>query len=89
MLLKKWNWLTQAYEDKVVPSDWNCKAFSTDMDEIIDCPHCGKRLTVGESYTSMELHTDKGFGYSICADCYEKEWQRRIKAANAMNDEWD
>lgn len=26
-----------------VPDDWNVKSYSDDMDEIVNCPHCGKK----------------------------------------------
>ncbi len=77
MILQKWNWSKHTYEDYEVPNNWVCKCYSDDMNEIVNCPHCGEQITFGESYTSMEIHTDLGFGYAVCGDCYDKEWNRR------------
>lgn len=75
--IKKWNYETHKYDDYEVPDEWNCKTFSFDMDEIINCPHCGKKIKIGDSYTSLELHNDFGFGYAVCDECYKKEWDKR------------
>ena len=77
MILQKWDWNRHAYEDLEVPKDWICKCYSDDMDEVVNCPHCGKKIKFGESLTSMEIHTELGFGYAVCEDCYDKEWDRR------------
>ena len=70
MILRKWNYSKHDYEPYEVPDDWNVKAYSGDMSEIVNCPHCGKRVQVGETYASREIHNDVGFGYSVCRDCY-------------------
>ena len=78
MILQKWNWDKREYEDYEVPKDWVCKCYSDDMSEIVNCPHCGKQIRFGDCYTSMEIHTKSGFGYSVCENCYENEWKRRM-----------
>lgn len=77
MLLNKWNYQTHSYDQVQIPNDWNCKTYSDDMDEIINCPHCGKQIKFGDGYTSLEFHTGMGFGYAVCEECYNKEWERR------------
>lgn len=77
MLLNKWNYQTHSYDPMQIPNDWNCKTYSDDMDEIINCPHCGKQIKFGDGYTSLEIHTHIGFGYIVCEECYNKEWERR------------
>lgn len=78
MILKKWNYKTHKYDDFKVPDEWNCKNYTNDMEEIINCPHCGKKTPFGECYTSLEIHTPYfGFGYGVCKECYQKEWERR------------
>ena len=59
-----------------VPDDWNVKSYSDDMDEIVNCPHCGKEVTFGSCYTSKEIHTPHGFGYAVCEKCYDMERTR-------------
>ncbi len=76
MLLKKWNWKTREYDPYEIPDDWNVKTYSHDMDEIVNCPHCGRKVEFGDTYTSREIHTEHGFGYSVCGDCYAREWER-------------
>ena len=73
--MRKWNFNTREYEPYSVPTDWNCKTYSVDMDEIVNCPHCGRQVTFGECYTSRQIHTKHGFGYAVCEECYEKEWR--------------
>lgn len=81
MILRKWNYDTHKYDDYEIPKDWNVKTYSDDMDEIVNCPHCGKQIKFGDGYTSMEIHTSVGFGYCVCHECYyDKEWVRRRNA---------
>ena len=81
MRLNKWNYDIHDYEPYEVPDDWNCKTYSADMEEVVNCPQCGKKILFGYGYTSMEIHTTFGMGYSVCEQCYEKEWNRRKKAS--------
>ena len=70
MMLQKWNYQTRQYDPYEVPDDWNVKTYSVDMDEIINCAHCGAQITFGSSYTSHEIHTEHGMGYCVCHVCY-------------------
>lgn len=78
--MQKWNFNTREYEPYSVPADWNCKTYSVDMDEIVNCPHCGRQVTFGECYTSRQIHTEHGFGYAVCEGCYEDEWKAERNA---------
>ena len=68
--LNRWNYETQEYDPYGVPDDWNVKSYSDDMDEIVNCPHCGKEVTFGSCYT-------------VCENCYniereiEKRWRNK------------
>ena len=79
-VLRKWNYESRTYDEYYVPYEWNIKLLTNDMDEIINCPHCGKEFPYGESYTSKEIHNKVGFGYPVCSDCYEEEWERKRKS---------
>lgn len=79
MKINKWNYKLHDYEEVEIPEDWKCVTYSPDMEEIINCPHCGKEIKVGDSYTSMEFHTEFGFGFCVCEDCYELEMKRRME----------
>lgn len=79
MILQKWNYKKHDYEDYKVPNNWNVKTYSSNMKEKINCAQCGKKVEFGNCYTSLEVHTNIGFGYGVCRRCYEKEWRRREK----------
>ena len=79
MLLQKWNYEKHKYEPYEVSNECNCKLYTEDMNELINCPHCGKQLKYGDTYTSMEIHNKMGFGYGVCEKCYNNEWIRRRK----------
>lgn len=78
-LLRKWNGNKKEYEDYKIPGNWNVKTYCADMDEIVNCAQCGKELKYGNTYTSMEVHTEMGFGYGVCDTCYRFELKRRFK----------
>ena len=77
MQLQKWNYTKHIYEPYTVNDNWNCKTYSEDMNELINCPHCGKQLKIGDTYASLEIHTEHGLGYGVCEKCYKKELLRR------------
>lgn len=79
VILNKWNVLTKEYEPLRIPNNWKCKTYSNDMEELVNCPQCGKKIRFGDCYTSLEVHTNFGMGYAVCEDCYNKEWERRNK----------
>ena len=83
ILAQKWDFSSRAYQPYEIPSDWTCVLDVDDMDTIINCASCGKKLLFGNGYTSRCIHNGCGFGYSVCADCYTNE----IKAEKAADKE--
>lgn len=81
MILNKWNFKTRKYEPYEVPDNYNVKTFSMDMEEIVNCPHCGREIKFGDGYTSRQIHTKHGMGFAVCADCYEKEFRAEQAAS--------
>lgn len=77
MKINRWNYKTHKYDECKIPEDWNCRTYCNNMDEIVNCPHCGKKKMFGDCYTSLEFHTDMGMGYAVCEECYQLEWERR------------
>lgn len=75
--LYKWDYETHSYHQYGVPADWKISTYCADMSQIVNCAGCGKELSFAFTYTSFELHTKTGFGYGICKECNEKEWERR------------
>ena len=85
-ILHKWDYDLHKYLLKEVPMDWNCKTYSADMEEIINCPHCGCELKIGDSFTSLEFHEQCcGFGYAVCQKCYGEEWLRKKEYKDKEN----
>lgn len=80
MILEKWNYDKHKYEPYNVPDEWNVKTYSDNMNEIVNCPHCGKEVIFGDTYTSHEIHTKIGLGYLVCEECYEKENEKWLEA---------
>ena len=79
MILRRWNYLTHQYEPYKVPDDWYVTAYETDMETEVNCACCGKQMTHGDAYCSMEIHTQLGFGYDVCEGCYVEEKKRRLE----------
>lgn len=75
--LKKWNVKSKEYEDYEVPDNWKVATYSNLMKERVNCCQCGKEITFGESYTSLEVHTEIGFGHAVCEQCYREEHKRK------------
>jgi hypothetical protein len=76
MILERWNPKTREYEPYEVPDDRRIWCTGTIMDRMIDCASCGRELPVEKAFTSIEIHTPIGFGYSVCEECYEGERRR-------------
>ena len=78
MILNRWNYEEHRYNKVNLPNFWNCKIYCKDLNEIVNCPHCGNEIKFGDSYTSLEFHTEVlGMGYAVCERCYKEEWKRR------------
>lgn len=74
MSLQRWDFEKRGYEPYSVPDDWNISVYCADMNTVINCAECGRKMTYGEGYTSRRIHTKMGFGYCVCEECYRKEW---------------
>lgn len=79
MKLNKYNWKIKEYEEFEVPDTWNVKLVSYSMSETINCPHCGIEFKYGNGYTSREIHTEMGMGFSVCESCHKKEYEREFR----------
>lgn len=77
MKARKWNPKTREYHDYKLPE--GACLYSDDMDKEIACAQCGQKMIFGDGYTSKQIHTEHGFGYSVCGQCYEKEWREAIE----------
>lgn len=43
-----------------------------------------KKIKFEDTYTSNEIHTDLGFGFVVCEDCYKEELKRRKDYENII-----
>ena len=77
MNAKKWNTKTKEYEDYKLPD--GAISYTDDLDSVISCAACGKAVTAGDTYTSLEIHTDHGFGFLVCGECYNEELKRKFE----------
>lgn len=73
----KWNYNTKKYDEYELPE--KARTYSDDLNLECQCASCGKPMIFGDGYTSLEIHTNMGFGYIVCADCYEQEFNRKYK----------
>lgn len=73
MKVKKWNYKTRKYYDYNLPE--GACLYSDDMDKIVACARCGRKMHFGDGYTSRQIHARCGFGYAVCEKCNEKEWK--------------
>lgn len=78
-LIKKWDFLKHKYSTIVYDDTKNnYKSYGNDMDEIVECPNCHKKLRLGECYVSYQYQVPiVGFGFAVCGKCYEKEIELR------------
>jgi len=65
---------------KVIPytppvKDGNYTVYCDNMDDVINCAQCGKEITFGEGYSSIEIFSGP-WSHLVCDDCKEKEYER-------------
>lgn len=79
--------ISRKYRPYVLPEDkLKCSLLEERMDKVIACAGCGKPIKFGESFTSLEIHTESGFGFMVCPMCIDQETER-ARAAEAMRQE--
>lgn len=83
---RRWDYLDHCYYRVTKPANWKCSIYEVDLDTIVNCIECGKKIKFGDSFTSMEYHTEIGFGYAVCEHCYNKEWERRRSYERDLGD---
>ena len=82
---ERWDPYHGKYRPYVLPEDeLKCSLLEDRMDKVIACAGCGKPVKFGESFTSLEIHTETGF--SVCPNCHAGEIER-AKDAEAMRQE--
>jgi hypothetical protein len=75
-----WDPVEHQYHPEIVPEGMIVKTFSEDMDDVINCAHCHRRMAYGDGYCSHIYQAKHGFGYSVCGQCYQDEMQAELSA---------
>ncbi len=75
--MKKWNLEKRQYEPYIPPPGY-VTLYEGDMDQRCNCASCGKEITFGSGYTSLQIHNDFGLGYAVCESCYATELQEEL-----------
>ena len=73
----KWNPKLHKYEE--YNPKFPITMYSDNMELIVFCSQCGKKVKYGETFTSLEVHNNNGFGYAVCGECYNQEYKRKIE----------
>lgn len=76
-MIQKWDPSKRKYEPYQPPAD-NVSLYETDMDKVISCAGCGKQITFGEGYSSLQIHNAMGMGYSVCESCHDAELKKKL-----------
>ena len=85
-VIQKWDYPSHSYFSIPITSrePLNIKTYSEDMNEIVNCCQCLKKVKFEDTYTSNEIHTDLGFGFAVCEDCYKEEGERKRKYEDSI-----
>lgn len=84
---ERWDPYHGKYRLYVLPEDeLKCSLLEDRIDKVIACAGCGKPVAFGDAYTSLEIHTETGFGFSVCPNCHIEEIEH-AKDAEAMRQE--
>mgnify|MGYP000845751845 FL=1 len=81
----RYNTKLHKYEDIILPDE--CRTYEDDMEKMVPCAQCGRMFKFSEMYTSREVHTAHGFGYAVCAECYDGETDRFLKEHEPSKEE--
>ena len=61
-------------EYTVVNNKSSYQYITYDLNELVECPNCHKKVKAGEAYTSQFWFEGEGiFGLMICEDCHNEE----------------
>lgn len=73
MLIKKYNRFTNKYED---PVECDTVLLTHDMDLLVECPYCHKKVKLGDTYSAGDFYDMSGcWKIGICEDCAKKIWE--------------
>ena len=81
MKVNRWDFEKHKYDVVNINPDWVVTT-KGELDWIVNCVNCGKMLLVENCYTSYQYQDGVGFGYLVCEDCANKEWELRKRYQN-------
>lgn len=81
----KWDFARREYDEVEIPD--TCSTYRTDFDELVTCPGCGREVRFGGTFTSRCYHDRVGFGYGVCPDCHEAEFEAEMRMMEKSEEE--
>lgn len=81
MKVNRWDFENHKYDIVNINPDWVVTT-KGELDWIVNCVNCGKMLLVENCYTSYQYQDGVGFGYLVCEDCANDEWELRKRYQN-------
>lgn len=82
MRVNRWDFEKHEYDIIEVPDNW---IITTRGSSQCNCVSCGRKVYVDDCYTSYQYQDAIGFGYLVCEDCYNKEWELRKRCKDESN----
>lgn len=71
--MEKWDFYKKEYVPFNPTAKGVFKTYCSNMNERVNCPHCGKRLKFRDSFTSLQIQNRTGMGFAVCKTCYKEE----------------
>lgn len=73
--VRKWDFEKHEYAPIELPEDWIVPMLVPvdELDNLVNCANCGKKVPYGETMTSKQYHNMTGLGFGVCDDCYKNE----------------
>lgn len=68
MRARIWDDRKREYDTYKLPE--GASKYESNMNKIVSCACCGKKIIYGNTYTSHKIHDQTGFGYAVCGECY-------------------
>lgn len=72
MVIRKWNENKMDYDVVTIPDSWNVPLHCDNMDEIVNCVNCGRKMKYGDGFTSKRYYNVAGKSYSECRECFDE-----------------
>lgn len=73
MKIQKYNGDTKKYEE---PIECDTVLFTDNMDLLVECPYCHKKVRLGDTYSEGDFYDISGcWKIPVCEECAKKIWE--------------